>query len=717
MGETLVKSQRRPGRLFRLLAMILPPVATLVLTILLFLTAHRREEEDRRAAFQDRAQALASSFQSSCGDHLEALHSLSSALSILPAFGPSEFRRIALGELARRPAVQALSWNPVVHDIQVAGLSITERDGRGGLVQAARRGEYVPVLYIEPLEGNQRALGFDVSSEPIRRQALERARETGDVAATGPIRLVVQEGTESSSVLLFSPVYRADVALARAPRREELRGYAVAALRIGALVDTAGVSLHPKGITFALYDVQDEAAPELLYAGESWEERPAGAGGEEWRETFRFGGRAWEIRVAALPSARPVQRRSWLVLAAGLLFTGLFGAFLFVLDSRTAKVEELVVYRTVELQRELQERQRTEEVLRASEARYRAIFGHMIGGMITFDEMGRIESVNPGAERMTGYREDELIGQSLELLLADIPESDPEGFLRQAHRSSMGRVTEWRGRRKDGEIFPFEGAMFRFETPEGKRFGANFQDISERREVDRLKAEFVATVSHELRTPLTSIRGSLGLLAAGVLGELTPQVRDLVRLAERNAVRLAALVNDILDFERLEGGQIQMRLADVDLQPLLDQSLESMRLMAAEQRIVLLGAPTAARVRADADRIVQVLMNLLSNAIKFSPADREVRVWAEEREGARVRVFVRDQGPGISDGQRQRIFDRFVQVEVTDKRESGGTGLGLAICKAIVEHHGGRIGVDSEQGVGSTFWFELPGVVSEVSPV
>lgn len=706
-----MKSQgRRPGRLFRLLALILPPVATLALTILLFLAAHRREEEDGRAAFQDRAQALAASFQSSCKDHLEALHSLSSALSILPAFGPSEFRRIALGELARRPAVQALSWNPVVHDTQVAGLSITERDSRGRLVQAARRDEYVPVLYIEPLEGNQKALGFDVSSEPIRREALERARETGDVAATGPIRLVVQEGTESSAVLLFSPVYRAD--------GKVLRGYAVAALRIGTLVDTAGVSLHPKGITFALYDMQDEAAPELLYAGDGWQERPAGAAGEEWQESFRFGGRAWEIRVAALPSARPVQRRAWLILAAGLLFTGLLGAFLFVLDSRTTKVEELVVYRTVELQRELQERQRTEEVLRASEARYRAIFGHMIGGMLTFDGLGRIESVNPAAERMTGYREDELIGQSLVLLLADVPESDSDGFLRQAHRSSIGKVTEWRGRRKDGEIFPFEGALFRFETPEGGRFGANFQDISERREVDRLKAEFVATVSHELRTPLTSIRGSLGLLAAGVLGELTPQVRDLVSLAERNAVRLAALVNDILDFERLEGGQIQMRLADVDLQPLLDQSLESMRLMAAEQRIVLLGTSTAARVRADADRIVQVLMNLLSNAIKFSPADCEVQIWAEEREGGRVRVFVRDQGPGISDGQRQRIFDRFVQVEVTDKREPGGTGLGLAICKAIVEHHGGRIGVDSEPRVGSTFWFELPGVVSEVaSPV
>jgi len=372
-------------------------------------------------------------------------------------------------------------------------------------------------------------------------------------------------------------------------------------------------------------------------------------------------------------------------------------------------VEELVVRRTTELQRELVEHERTGEVLRASEARSRAIFDHMIGGLITFDAQSRIESVNPAAERIFGYSDEELVGCSVALIMADAPASpaDPRPFLRRMHQGAIGRVTEAQGRRKNGETFPFEVALFQFEDPAGGRFAANIQDISERREIDRLKSEFVATVSHELRTPLTSIRGSLGLLVAGVTGELTPQGHELVRLAERNAVRLTALINDILDFERLDSGRVSMQFAATDLQALVEQSFESVRAFADEQGIFLASCVTEAQIWADADRIVQVLVNLLSNAIKFSEVGREVRVWAEDH-GSRARVFVKDRGRGIPMTYRQRIFERFVQVEDSDKRDQAGTGLGLAICKAIVEHHGGRIGVESEKGVGSTFWFEIP---------
>jgi signal transduction histidine kinase len=182
----------------------------------------------------------------------------------------------------------------------------------------------------------------------------------------------------------------------------------------------------------------------------------------------------------------------------------------------------------------------------------------------------------------------------------------------------------------------------------------------------------------------------------------------MVLLADRNAIRLTVLINDILDVERLDSGRIRIESADVDLAPLFEQALDAVRPVAAEQRIALAVAPTALRLRADAARVVQVLINLVSNAVKFSPPERAVRLWAEEHEGAWVRIFVEDQGPGIPAPDQQRIFERFAHVETADKRDKGGTGLGLAICKSIVEHHGGRIGVDSELGVGSTFWFDLP---------
>jgi PAS domain S-box-containing protein len=623
--------------------------------------------------------------------------------------------------LRRHPGIRGLSWDPRIDAAGRArfeaetGERITEIDAQKRRVPAAPRAEYVVVQYIEPPEDRQ-ALGLDVSSEPVRREALVQARDTGQIAATGPIQLVNDQKGQLS-VLVFAPVY----GVGREPadveqRRREIRGYTTGAFRLRNLVETAIRDLPRDGVAVALFDNHVPAAPGLLYNDAQWTHREAGAaGGLEWPERFVFGGRPWEVRVAAMRAFqegfRP--RRSWLVLLGGSLFAGLLGAFVLVVTARAARVEDLVVRRTAELQNELQERQRAERVVRVSEARNRALLEHMIGGMITFNEQSRIESVNPAAERMFGYREDELVGRSIAVLLADVPAADPETFLREAHRAAIGRVSEIWGRHKNGALFLTETALFEFAAPEGRRFASNFQDISERREVDRLKSEFVSTVSHELRTPLTSIRGSLGLLAAGVLGELSPQVRDLIRLAERNAVRLTALINDILDFERLDSGRVHMQIAEVDLQPLFEQSLDSVRTMADEQRIVLVCAPTGLRLRADAVRVVQVLVNLLSNAIKFSPPGREVRVWAENKGGEKddewVRVLVKDQGPGIPDGYQQRIFERFAQVETSDKRDKGGTGLGLAICKAIVEHHGGHIGVDSEPGAGSTFWFELPG--------
>jgi PAS domain S-box-containing protein len=717
----LLWAEHRPAWLRRRLSVTLPLIATFTLSILLYVYANRREEEALRSAFMERAQALASAVRASCEDHLDALHSVSLVLGMLPTVTARDFHTIVSGELSHRPSIQALSWNPRVDRIQraaleagrsgPAGFRITERDAQGVLLAAAPRDEHVPVLYIEPLEGNQKALGFDVASEPVRREALMRARDTGDVAASERLQLVVGSQEEPSAVLLFSPVYASGTVPATVEqRRNDLRGYATAALRLRRLIATAVQGVNIDGLTFSLVDLGSPGSEHVLYADPLWERRSE-VRIRAWRERILMGGRPWEIRIAPTPLP-PSTQRSWrasLVLATGLIFTGLLGAFLLVVTSRATQVEELVVRRTAELQRELLEHRRTGEVLSASEARYRAILDHMIGGMITFDGQSRIESVNPAAERIFGAREDELVGRSLALLMAEAPAVDPGPFMRRVHKTAIGRVTEWQGRRANGETFPFEVALFQFDTPDGERFAANIQDISERREVDRLKSEFVATVSHELRTPLTSIRGSLGLLAAGVAGEIPGQGRELVRLAERNAVRLTALINDILDFERLESGKAEMQLAVVGLQPLFEQSVESVRAFADEQKITLVFEPSGARVLADADRIVQVLVNLLSNAIKFSQPGRKVRIWAEAEPDSRMRIFVKDQGRGIPPNHRQRIFERFAQVEAADKR---GTGLGLAICKAIVEHHGGRIGVESEVGVGSTFWFELPTAAS-----
>ena len=364
--------------------------------------------------------------------------------------------------------------------------------------------------------------------------------------------------------------------------------------------------------------------------------------------------------------------------------------------------------------RNITERRRAEEALRASEAFARSVMDYMLEALIIVDDSSVIISVNRAAERIFGYRREEIVGQHLSVLMPQEVRGDADAFLRGARDKSMGRLTEWKARRRTGEEFPFELSLFAFQSGGRLFYAGIIRDLSAREEVERLKKEFVATVSHELRTPLTSIRGALGLLAGGLVGPLPAEARETVQVAERNAVRLMALINDILDLERLERDRLDMHFDDTDLGDVLQRAVEATQAMATEHGVRLEAPRAAARAWADADRLTQVLVNLLSNAIKFSPAGSVVTVTVREIPDW-VEVRVVDRGRGIPAEYRDLIFQRFRQVSASDAREKGGTGLGLAICKNIVEQHGGLIGVDSEEGRGSAFWFLVPPAVARPS--
>ncbi len=178
-------------------------------------------------------------------------------------------------------------------------------------------------------------------------------------------------------------------------------------------------------------------------------------------------------------------------------------------------------------------------------------------------------------------------------------------------------------------------------------------------------------------------------------------------VAERNVVRLVRLINDILDLERYDSGRIEMHFETVALDSVFARSLEAVRSFADQEGVAIEISPATAQVWGDGERLVQVLVNLLSNAVKFSPRGSVVCLEARQGNGW-SQVSVRDEGRGIPPSFRSVIFERFRQVEASDARQKGGSGLGLAICKAIIEQHGGSIGVESEEGKGSLFWFRLP---------
>jgi PAS domain S-box-containing protein len=362
---------------------------------------------------------------------------------------------------------------------------------------------------------------------------------------------------------------------------------------------------------------------------------------------------------------------------------------------------------------DITERKLAEEVIKASERRIRTIIENMLVGLVIFTKDGTIESINPSSERMFGYRAEELVGKHIMSLFHDSTlfsvnnPNDRRNFMENLFQKSLNRVGEFDALKKMGEDFPIELSLSELETAEGARYLANVLDVSERREVERLKKEFVSTVSHELRTPLTSIRGSLTLLNVGALGGLPEQAKKVVGIAERNTIRLITLINDILDIEKLESGKLDMVFDTVNMSNVLDRSAEAVRAFAEQNGIRLEMMPTTASVYADGDRLVQVLVNLVSNAVKFSPKGAAVTIVVQEVPNW-VEVQVIDRGRGIPAKYKNLLFQRFQQVEASDSRKKGGTGLGLAICKGIIEAHGGNIGVESEEGKGSVFWFRIP---------
>jgi PAS domain S-box-containing protein len=378
-------------------------------------------------------------------------------------------------------------------------------------------------------------------------------------------------------------------------------------------------------------------------------------------------------------------------------------------------------------------------------------------GICGVDSLGNITFVNPTAAKMLGYKVHELTNQSIPARLCHREDGTPctleETFLYAVLKD--GKVQHFKDQlfwRKDGSSFPVEciatpiterGEAER-ESEKGQGghhlltlssiMGAviTFRDIGERLAVERMKDEFISVVSHELRTPLTAIRGSLGLIAGGLLTTQPQKAQRMLEIAAGNTDRLTRLINDILDIERIESGKVQMEKEVCNVRDLILQTVEDMQSMAQKVGVTLAVSPIDAQIQVDRDRIIQVFTNLMSNAIKFSPPNTTVEIVAELQgaeefvsesqfnsqlccslvplpaKSKQILFKVIDRGRGIPSDKLESIFGRFQQVNASDSRDKGGTGLGLAICRSIVQQHEGYIWVESKLGEGSTFCFTLP---------
>jgi PAS domain S-box-containing protein len=383
------------------------------------------------------------------------------------------------------------------------------------------------------------------------------------------------------------------------------------------------------------------------------------------------------------------------------------------LEIRVAERTHELIEVNKRLQLELNERQYTEEALKNSQTRLAGVVEIADDAIISIDANQCITLFNQGAEKIFGFAASEVLGKPLNILLpsrfAQAHGQHITDFSQsQAQARKMGERREIYGKRKDGSEFPAEASISKLKLGKDTIYTVYLQDISERKEIERMKDEFVSVVSHELRTPLTSIHGSLGMLSSGLIKSESEQGKRLLQIATDSTERLVRLINDILDIERIESGKVEMEKQTCNVTDAINQAVNIMQPL-ADQAEVAISTTIASdyRIWADCDRIVQTLTNLLSNAIKFSKAGDTVSLEVQQQD-EEVLFSIKDTGRGIPKDKLETIFERFQQVDASDSRKQDGTGLGLAICKSIVQHHQGRIWVESVLNQGSIFYFTIP---------
>lgn len=357
--------------------------------------------------------------------------------------------------------------------------------------------------------------------------------------------------------------------------------------------------------------------------------------------------------------------------------------------------------------------------LREAARKERAVVDNAADVICSIDGNGSFIAVSPASEKLWGYKPVDLVGKSWLEFIHSEDVTRAIAWSDNLRKTASDGVLEMRVVRKDGTLIDVRWSSH-WSAAERSMFCV-VHDISERLELERFKQQFVATISHDLRTPLSAVKSTLELLGAGTWGELSEHGQTKVARAEDNLRHTIDLINNLLDLEKMEAAKIELNKVEVALDKVLKQS-GTVVAPVAEAKSVKLEIPEVDVVlNADEQRLSQVIINLLGNAIKFSPHESTVKVDVDVKNGGRkdsvlndspntVRVSVTDKGTGIPAEMRELIFDRYRQLPATPGggKPSVGTGLGLAICKEIVEAHGGRIGVDSEEGAGSTFWFELP---------
>jgi PAS domain S-box-containing protein len=351
------------------------------------------------------------------------------------------------------------------------------------------------------------------------------------------------------------------------------------------------------------------------------------------------------------------------------------------------------------------------QILSETIRREQALITNAVDVILSLDKAGVCIDVNPAVTTVFGFNQDQIIGRRFLDVMKDADKTSTINSLVRAVDENEPVEVENQMRKRDGSIIEC-GWSARW-SPEDNAIFCVVHDISQRKQVERLKRDFVSMVSHDLRAPLSAIQLIMQNAVRGIYGTLPEAACERIAMATESIERLIGLVNGLLSMEKLEAGEMELNLVGIKADEVINPAVHLMQGLASKKHIKLQVAPgDNPYFYGDSERLMQVLVNLISNAIKFSPDEADVDVSVRDS-GKSVRFSVSDKGRGVPPGLETKIFERFQQVQSTDDSKLGGSGLGLSICKAIIESHGGSIGVESNNGQGSIFWFDLPSASSD----
>jgi signal transduction histidine kinase/CHASE1-domain containing sensor protein len=701
---------RQPLWRGRLMTLILPMLIALGLVGVAFVVSAKwersQEKQDISRHGEDMAQLLAQRFIA----HQEALSALRRLLEVTPDMDYSQFEYFTRITLKDNPDIFALSINPYVlapqrqaferemaHRAAVNKFEIKERDSHRRLVRAADRPDYVAVGLIAPLEGNLPAIGFDINSEPVRHDAIDRAKLSAAPAVTAPVQLV-QENKKRVGLLLLHPAYErnqyADT------DKNALMGFAVGVIKVDHMVEIATHAVVNPELVFRIDDMLMPAEKSLLYHSNPSVSPPKNY--YIWQKEVLMADRPW--RLSVFPTAQFLAQRSHLatllVGAGGLALAVLLQVLLLVATGKTAVVQRKVREQTAQLQV-------SSNALEDQNAQLNALFTLSPDGFVAFSSDAKVKFVNPAFLAMTGFNQNDVVGWE-------------EAVLDAEFRKRCESKATFMGIASCFQDFgaPLKPQTFELKIPRPtvlQMVGIHSQsssvsrilylrDVSHETEVERMKSEFLSTAAHELRTPMASIYGFAEVLMTQDVDNLSK--KEMLGIIYRQSGLMSSILNELLDLARIEARRGKdFTFENVSVQNLVAEVVHEFKLPRGRSAPTLTASGTPLTVLADHKKAQQAILNILSNAYKYSPAGGDVHIELIEslQNGAippRVGIRISDHGIGMTQEQQGRVFERFYRADASGK--ISGTGLGMSIVHEIVECHGGTVELSSEYGVGTT---------------